>query len=46
MKGSSAFLDMRRCKDWDHEIGSLKYLAVEGPVPAVSLEHRVPHSLP
>ena len=22
MKGFSAFLDMRRCKDWDHEISS------------------------
>ena len=22
MKGFSAFLDMKRCKDWDHEIGS------------------------
>ena len=22
MKGFSAFLDMKRCKNWDHEIGS------------------------
>ena len=22
MKGFSAFLDMKRCKDWDHEINS------------------------
>ena len=27
MKGLSAFLDMRRCKDWDHEISSWKYLS-------------------
>ena len=26
MKGSSAFLDKRRCQDWDHEIFSWKYL--------------------
>ena len=46
VKGFSSFLDMRRCKDWDHEISSWKYLAVEGPDPLVSLEHRVPHSPP
>ena len=26
MKGFGAFLDMKRCKDWDHEISSRKYL--------------------
>ena len=26
-KGFSAFLDMKRCKDWDHEISSGKYLS-------------------
>ena len=26
MKGFSAFLDIKRCKDWDHEISSWKYL--------------------
>ena len=26
MKGCSAFLEMKRCKDWDNEISSWKYL--------------------
>ena len=39
MKGFSAFLDTRRCKDWNHEISSWKYLPD-------SLEHRVSPSPP
>ena len=27
MKGFSAFLDMRRCKDWHHEIGIMKLIS-------------------
>ena len=27
MKGFNAFLGMKRCKDWDHEISSWKYLS-------------------
>ena len=27
MKGFSAFLGMKRCKDWDHEISTRKYLS-------------------
>ena len=38
MKGFSAFLDRRRCKDGDHEISSRKYLTIQRPVPPVSLE--------
>ena len=37
---------MRRCKDWDHEISSWKYLAIQRPVTPVFLEHRMSHSLP
>ena len=29
MKGFSAFLGMRRCKDLDHKISSLKYLSIK-----------------
>ena len=28
MKGFSDFLDMKRCKDWDHEISFRKYLSL------------------
>ena len=41
MKGFSAYLEMKRCKDWDHEISSWKYLTIERPVAPDSLEHRV-----
>ena len=37
MKGFSAFLDMRRCKDWNHGISSWKYLSED-------LFHQIPWS--
>ena len=46
MKAFSAFLDMKKCKDWDHEISSWKHLTMLRPVSPVSLERRVPHSPP
>ena len=35
MKTYSAFLNMKRCKDWDHEISSWKYLSKD-------LSHQIP----
>ena len=43
MKGFSAFLDMSRCKNWAHKIGSWKYLTLWRSVVSVFPEHRVPH---
>ena len=44
MKNVSAFLDLRRYKNWAHKIGP----SIWRPVPPVFLEHRAPHfcSLP
>ena len=36
MKDFSAFLDMRRYKNWAHKIGSLKYLTIWIPVLALT----------
>ena len=44
MKGFSASLGMKRCKDLDHKIRPPKYPTSSRPVPPDSLEHRVPHS--
>ena len=44
MKGFSAFLDTRRCKDWNHEISSWNYLSKDQSPD--SLEHREPPSPP
>ena len=44
MKGFSAFLETRRCKDWAQKISSRKYLTLWRPVLPVFPEHRVPHS--
>ena len=41
MKDFSAFLDMRRCKNWPHEIFSWKYLTIWRLVLPVFPEHRV-----
>ena len=43
MKDFSAFLDMRRCKNWAHKI-SWKYLTLWRPVLPVFLEPREPPS--
>ena len=42
----SLHLVMRRCKDWNPEISSWKWLVIWRSVPPVSLEHRAPHSPP
>ena len=46
MKGFSAFLDRRRCKDGDHEISSRKYLSKDAfhqfPEHSVSLHPELP----
>ena len=42
MKDFSAFLDMRRCKNWAHKIDSWKYLSEE-LFCRFFLEHRGPH---
>ena len=42
-EGFSAFLDMKRCKNWAHKIFSRKYLTIWRSVLPVFSEHRVPH---
>ena len=43
MKDFSAFLDMKRYKNWAHKISSWKYPIIWRPVLPVFPRHRVPH---
>ena len=44
MKEFSAFIDLRRCKNWAHKISSGKYLTLQRPVLLAFPKHRVPGS--
>ena len=48
MKDFSAFLDMRRFKNWAHKVSSREYLPIWRLILPIFLEHRVPrfHSPP